>query len=365
MILATKRGKRELIAQAQLRRGIALFGLERWGDAERVFGWVRKLDEKMRSLGIWEAKAQGKMNGLEAGDQKGIASVKEVPEEVVPEEKLASKDEGENGVKKLEAEKTGEEEKKKEAAGVQTPASKIRHEWYQTSENVVVTLLAKGVPKPGTAVDLHRQALSISFPLPGGSDFDFSLDPLFAPIDIVASRFKIMSTKVEFVLKKATPGQKWPSLEGNAIDADGDTKSSTDQGATTKSTIPTPSNASSTPSYPTSSKSGPKNWDKLAADLTKKPAPQPILSSSTNDAATTTPPPSSDLLIDEDDEDDAPENAFFKKLYAGADPDTRRAMMKSYQESNGTALSTNWEEVSKGKVETSPPDGMVARKWGE
>ena len=38
-------------------------------------------------------------------------------------------------------------------------------------------------------------------------------------------------------------------------------------------------------------------------------------------------------------------------------------MMKSYTESNGTALSTNWEEVSKGKVETSPPTGMEARKW--
>jgi len=38
-------------------------------------------------------------------------------------------------------------------------------------------------------------------------------------------------------------------------------------------------------------------------------------------------------------------------------------MMKSYIESNGTALSTNWEEVGKGKVETSPPEGMTAKKW--
>jgi len=57
-------------------------------------------------------------------------------------------------------------------------------------------------------------------------------------------------------------------------------------------------------------------------------------------------------------------NFFFKKLYAGADDDTKRAMMKSYVESNGTVLSTNWSEVGKGKVETSPPDGMEARKWG-
>ena len=31
-------------------------------------------------------------------------------------------------------------------------------------------------------------------------------------------------------------------------------------------------------------------------------------------------------------------------------------MMKSYVESNGTALSTDWKSVGKGKVETSPPD---------
>jgi suppressor of G2 allele of SKP1 len=54
---------------------------------------------------------------------------------------------------------------------------------------------------------------------------------------------------------------------------------------------------------------------------------------------------------------------FFKKLYADADDDTRKAMMKSYQESGGTALSTNWSEVKKGKVETKPPEGMEAKKY--
>jgi suppressor of G2 allele of SKP1 len=38
-------------------------------------------------------------------------------------------------------------------------------------------------------------------------------------------------------------------------------------------------------------------------------------------------------------------------------------MMKSYVESNGTCLSTNWAEVGKNKVEVTPPDGMIAKKF--
>lgn len=56
-------------------------------------------------------------------------------------------------------------------------------------------------------------------------------------------------------------------------------------------------------------------------------------------------------------------NEFFQNLFANADEDTKKAMMKSYQESGGTALSTNWKEVSKGKVEVKPPSGSEARKW--
>ena len=68
---------------------------------------------------------------------------------------------------------------------------------------------------------------------------------------------------------------------------------------------------------------------------------------------------------DEDEEEGDATNSFFKKLYKGASPEVQRAMMKSYTESNGTSLSTNWEEVSKGKVETLPPDGMEAKQWGK
>lgn len=73
------------------------------------------------------------------------------------------------------------------------------------------------------------------------------------------------------------------------------------------------------------------------------------------------------LEYDSDYEGGDPVNHFFKKLYKDANEDTRRAMMKSYVESNGTALSTNWSEVGKAPVETSPPGNLTLAPppWGE
>ena len=201
--------------------------------------------------------------------------------------------------------------------------------------------------------------------MPTGSSYDFTLDPFFGGIDVSESKSSILSTKVELILKKATPGEKWKSLESSepqVVAKDDAVKYSTDasddksrQAAVSGSTH----RQDTVPVYPTSSKTGPKDWDKLATELSKRPVSTTgnskldgVSSEDTEEAA-------------EDDDGGDPVQGFFKKLYASADPDTRRAMMKSYQESNGTALSTNWAEVGKAKVETSPPEGMEAKSWGE
>ena len=346
VVLATKRAKRELIAQAQLRRAIALFGLERWADSKQCFEWVKKLNEKEKSLAIWELKIAGKLKGLGEEDDRGRVTVKEVPDVELPTAEATKK----NGNKEISDDTSKAGEPHSSSTGppgdiVPTPPSKIRHEWFQQHDSVIVTLFAKGIPKDKATIDIRPSSLELSFPLPTGSDYDFSLDPLFAAIDPSASSCKIMSTKAEFTLKKRSPGQKWSALEGTGpveptSKADGEDE--------IKNAILADAKKQAGPAYPTSSKSGPKNWDKLASDLTKKPKE-------------TDGEEENDAYIDDDESD--PVNGFFKTLYKGADDDTRRAMMKSYQESNGTALSTNWAEVGKGKVETSPPDGMEARPW--
>ncbi|VDN51870.1 unnamed protein product, partial [Dracunculus medinensis] len=59
-----------------------------------------------------------------------------------------------------------------------------------------------------------------------------------------------------------------------------------------------------------------------------------------------------------DNEEENSIQALFQKIYADADDDTKKAMAKSFTESNGTVLSTNWKEIQRGKTETRPPEGM-------
>lgn len=61
-----------------------------------------------------------------------------------------------------------------------------------------------------------------------------------------------------------------------------------------------------------------------------------------------------DSLNEADDQSNDVQD-FFKKLYAQADEDTRRAMLKSMSESGGTVLSTNWADVGSRTVDRRPP----------
>jgi suppressor of G2 allele of SKP1 len=193
----------------------------------------------------------------------------------------------------------------------------------------------------------------LRFPTAADSTYDFTLQPLYAQVDIPQSTYSVTPNKIEISLHKAKSGLKWSSLEGTEIIADA--TASTEPALPTQNIV-SPVPVTKAPLYPTSSRNGPKDWDAVAKEAlhaeNKKASDKKV---------------EEDSIDGEDDDDEMggdPANAFFAKLYKNADPDTKRAMMKSFQESNGTTLSTDWKDVGSRTIETNPPEGVQAKKWG-
>ncbi|KXS21370.1 SGS-domain-containing protein [Gonapodya prolifera JEL478] len=200
--------------------------------------------------------------------------------------------------------------------------SKIRHEWFQNDNFVTVTVFVKNLPKENVQLNLEPRVLSLSVKLPnsGGTDYSLELDPLAHEIIPAESKHSVLSTKIEIKLKKAEIGIKWGALEGQ------------ESGPVTKvagaGDVP-----QQPPAYPSSARKR-VDWSKVEKQAEEDKAE------------------GEDAL-----------NSLFAKIYKDADPEAKKAMMKSFTESGGTVLSTNWKDVGTKYVEPSPPDGMEARKW--
>lgn len=168
-----------------------------------------------------------------------------------------------------------------------------------------------------------------------------SLQPLKGQIDTSKSDYIVGKVKVEIRLAKMVLG-RWGGLVGDAPDRMSPCLSSR---VTTLQCFLALASSASPPSseIPISHKR--KNWEGITTDIL------------TSDKERTT----------EEDPNvggDSTVNSFFQKIFADADEDTKRAMMKSFQESGGTTLSTNWEEVKKAKVDVKPPEGSEWKRWG-
>lgn len=198
----------------------------------------------------------------------------------------------------------------------------IRHEFYETDEKLILTLFDRGADPAQVNVTFEPRSI-----LYENGDKNLRFSPLKGQIDPVQSSFVVGKVKVELRLVKAAQG-RWGDLTGDAPDSLAN--SSRVPATTTKagSTLP----------------QARKNWDNVT---------QTILDSEKAKTSTEDPNVSGDSTL----------NEFFQNLFANADENTKKAMMKSFQESGGTALSTNWEEVQKGPVPVKPPTGSEARKW--
>ncbi|XP_034946021.1 protein SGT1 homolog [Chelonus insularis] len=204
----------------------------------------------------------------------------------------------------------------------QMPAPKIKYDWYQTESNVVITVLTKNAEN--VKVQFEDFTLSVGAKLPSGNEYSLELDLAHHIVPQQCS-FKVVPSKIEIKLKKRD-ALRWTVLEGNPAVSD--------------SVQPIPREilqSNQPPKYPSSSKKS-KDWNKVEKELEKQEA-------------------------DEKLEGDAALNSLFQKIYCSGSDEVRRAMNKSFQESGGTVLSTNWSDVGQNKVEMRPPDGMEWKSW--
>ena len=206
---------------------------------------------------------------------------------------------------------------------VLVPQPKFRHDWYQTSDTVAITVMAKKQNSENVSVDITENNLVIEIKLDDGSGSSFVLDlDLFDMVDPSQSTHRLSPFKLEVKLRKKESYQ-WSTLE----------RSDTTTGPRI------PSSSSSSTGVP-SAYAGNKDWNAIEAQMKK------------------------------DEEEEKPEgeealNALFRQIYGKATPETRRAMNKSFQTSGGTVLSTNWDEVGETDYEKDrqAPEGMEWKNW--
>ncbi|XP_035177978.1 protein SGT1 homolog isoform X1 [Oxyura jamaicensis] len=197
-------------------------------------------------------------------------------------------------------------------------SSKIKYDWYQTESQVIVTIMIKNAQKDDVRVQFSEKEMSASVRLPSGEDYNLKLVLLHSIVP-EQSTFKVLSTKVEIKMKKPE-AVRWEKLEG--------------QGDCPKLKQFTPDTQHL---YPSSSHYT-RNWDKLVVEIKEEEKNEKL-------------------------EGDAALNKLFQQIYSDGTDEVKRAMNKSFMESGGTVLSTNWSDVGKRKVEVNPPDDMEWKKF--
>ncbi|CAG0888628.1 unnamed protein product [Darwinula stevensoni] len=291
--------------KAFLRKAITCFHLGEYKEALKSFETVLRIDESTPGIRQWITWCKERLDR----SKKDLSPVIQENEAELKAYAMASvEDIGDAPLPATPGGSTG----------------KVKHDWYQTQTHVIVTVMLKGISKDDLKVHVTETTLSVTALLPNGNEYSLELD-LAHPILDSDCVTKILPSKVEIKLKKRDD-IFWAALEGDGTPA------------LKPASLTSQSCASdSKREYPSSSKHK-HDWDALAAEVAK----------SENE---------------EQGEGEAGLNQLFQKIYSQGSDEVRKAMNKSYYESGGTVLSTNWNDISQKKVEVKPPDGMEFKTW--
>ncbi|GAW80397.1 SGS domain containing protein [Plasmodium gonderi] len=174
----------------------------------------------------------------------------------------------------------------------------IRYDWSQTSGRIFVTLYKKNLDEDNLLYYIKDGFLEILINM--SDDEIYLLEKrLFSKIIPNQTRICITPMKIEINLQKEQEDLEWPQLEKNAEKE----KENMNGISKNKDNLLNPFSGKST-----------HEWDQLTKSI-------------------------------KEDEEEGNIDTFFRKIYNEGDDDTKRAMIKSFQTSRGTVLSTNWKDV--------------------
>jgi len=181
--------------------------------------------------------------------------------------------------------------KNKPNSPIAKPTLKIREHWGQEKGQIVFTMYQKKLVKEDVSVECTTDTLSVLLSLPDGSEYarNIQLVDKIQPSEI---KWTVNPYKVQIFARKENPLKVWKTYEQNEEER-------------RKENI---------------------IFNRWSTEKEKAVNEQYE-------------------IAEKEDEKANALDGLFKKIYKDATPETRRAMIKSYQTSKGTVLSTNWDEV--------------------
>lgn len=126
----------------------------------------------------------------------------------------------------------------------------VRHDWYQSETNVVISVLLKNAKDKNGSVKIEKERVEVS-----ADNYELIL-ALNREVDVAKSSYKLMSTKIEISLAKIE-GVRWEALEKKEGEA-----------APKVFMAAAGSSDSGPPPHPSSK----KNWDQMAKEIEEKEA---------------------------------------------------------------------------------------------